>query len=72
MFDWIFGTSMVWVLLCCGENAVPIAKYKDQGDCVTNQMRINTDSRRARGDHKSIDDSVVFSSCIQAEKLISR
>lgn len=66
--DWIFGTSIVWVLLCCGENAVPIAKYKDQSDCVNARREINLDSRAARGDK----DSYIFSSCIKVEKLISR
>ena len=72
MLDWVFGSSMVWVLLCCGDNAAPIAKYKDQGDCVINQMRIDNDSRKVRGTNKSIDDSLIFSSCIKAENLLSR
>ena len=72
MLDWLFGSSMVWVLLCCGDNAVPIAKYKNNNDCVNAQLSIISDSRHARGNFDEEKVSYTFSSCIPVEKLISR
>ena len=72
MLDWVFGSSMVWVLLCCGDNAVPIAKYKEAIDCHNAQKEIMDWSRISKASKAGEKDNTVFNACIKVERLIGR
>ena len=72
MFDWLLSSSMIYVLICCGENAVPIAKYKNEIDCLNAQTEIIDWSRKARATAAGQKDNFIFNVCIKAERVISR
>ena len=72
MFDWLLSSSMIYVLKCCGENAVPIAKYHKDIDCIKAQQEIIDWSRLSKGTRAGEKDNFIFRACIKAERLISR
>lgn len=72
MFDWLFGSSMVYVLICCGENAVPIAKYKNETDCLIAQHEIIDWSIKSQDLAPDMRGKFIFNACIKADRLISR
>ena len=72
MFDWLLSSSMIYVLICCGENAVPIAKFKDEIDCLRAKNEIIHSHRESEDMAPNTRGKFVFNACIKAERLISR